>query len=143
MLTHSSYKTFTNTQLKLEGSIIRTSKNATVTLEEGIKMYKMFMIGRNNNPNRICWTTSDFGKVNVGIYNLRFITYKDKVSDTGKPLGYKEWLIQIGCHSLWFDDVKDFARYYNLQDKLNFPLDKTTEECRNNNLIHLITDKND
>lgn len=49
---HSSYKTFTNTQLKLEGNIIRTSRNATVTLEEGIKMYKMFMIGRNNNPNR-------------------------------------------------------------------------------------------
>ena len=114
---HSSYKTFTNTQLKLEGNIIITSRNATVTLEEGIKMYKMFMIGRNNNPNRTSWTTSDFGKVNVGIYNLRFITYKDKVSDTGKSLGYKEWCIQIGCHSLWLDDIKDFIKYYNLEDK--------------------------
>ena len=116
---HSSYKTFTNTQLKLEGNIIRTSRNATVTLEEGIKMYKMFMIGRNNNPNRTLWTTSDFGKVNVGIYNLRFITYKDKVSDTGKPLGYKEWCIQIGCHALWLDDIEDFIRYYHLEDKFN------------------------
>ena len=114
---HSSYRTFTNTQLKLEGNIIRTSRNATVTLEEGIKMYKMFMIGRNNNPNRTLWTTSDFGKVNVGIYNLRFITYKDKVSDTGKPLGYKEWCIQIGCHALWLDDIIDFIKYYKLEDK--------------------------
>lgn len=112
-----SYKTFTNTQLKLEGSIIRTSKNATVTLEEGIKMYKMFMIYRNNNPNRTSWTTSDFGNVKVGIYNLRFITYKDKVSDTCKSLGYKEWCIQIGCHSLWLDDIEDFIRYYHLEDK--------------------------
>lgn len=117
---HSSCRTFTNTQLKLEGSIIRTSKNATVTLEEGIKMYKMFMIGRNNNPNRTSWTTSDFGNVKVGIYNLRFITYKDKVSDSGKSLGYKEWCIQIGCHSLWLDDIKDFIKYYHLEDKFHY-----------------------
>lgn len=117
---HSSYKTFTNTQLKLEGSIIRTSRNATVTLEEGIKMYKMFMIGRNNNPNRTSWTTSDFGNVKVGIYNLLFITYKDKVSDTGKSLGYKEWCIQIGCHSLWLDDIEDFIKYYHLEDKFYY-----------------------
>lgn len=114
---YSSYKTFTNTQLKLEGNIIRTSRNATVTLEEGIKMYKMFMICRNSNPNRIFWTTSDFGNINVGIYNLRFIAYKNKVSDTGESLGYKEWCIQIGCHSLWFDDIEDFIKYYHLEDK--------------------------
>ena len=117
---YSSYKTFTNTQLKLEGNIIRTSRNATVTLEEGIKMYKMFMIGRNNNPNRMSWTTSDFGNVNVGLYNLRFIAYKDKVSDIGNSLGYKEWCIQIGCHSLWLDDIEDFIKYYHLEDKFYY-----------------------
>lgn len=117
---YSSYRTFTNTQLKLEGNIIRTSRNATVTLEEGIKMYKMFMIYRNNNPDRTTWTTSYFGRVNVGIYNLRFITYKDKVSDTGKSLGYKEWCIQIGCHSLWLDDIEDFIKYYHLEDKFHY-----------------------
>lgn len=117
---HSSCKTFTNTQLKLEGNIIRTSRNATVTLEEGIKMYKMFMIYRNNNPDRTTWTTSYFGRVNVGVYNLRFITYKDKVSDTGRPLGYKEWCIQIGCHSLWLDDIEDFIKYYHLEDKFHY-----------------------
>ena len=116
---YSSHNTFTNIQLKLEGNIIRTSRNATVTLEEGIKMYKMFKLYRANNPNRTSWTTSDFGKVNVGIYNLRFITYKDKVTDSGINLGRKEWCIQIGCHSLWLDDVEDFIRYYHLEDKFN------------------------
>lgn len=116
---YSSNKTFANTQLKLEGNVIRTSKNATVTLEEGIKMYKMFIIGRNNSPNKTHWTTSDFGNINVGIYNLRFITYKDKVTDTGTSLGYKQWLIQIGCHSLWLDDIEDFIRYYHLEDKFD------------------------
>ena len=38
---------------------------------------------------------------------------------------------------LWFDDIKAFARYYNLQDRLAFPLDRTTAECMENHLIHL------
>lgn len=116
---YSNNKTFTNTQLKLEGNIIITSRNASVTLEEGIKMYKMFIIGRTNNPNCTSWTTSNFGNVKVGIYNLRFITYKDKVSDSGTPLGYKEWCIQIGCHALWLDDIEDFIKYYHLEDKFH------------------------
>ena len=48
---------------------------------------------------------------------------------------------RIGCHTLWFDDIKDFARYYNLQDKLSFPLDKTTDECMENHLIRLPSGK--
>lgn len=82
-------------------------------------MYKMFIIGRTNNPNCTSWTTSNFGNVKVGIYNLRFITYKDKVSDSGTPLGYKEWCIQIGCHALWLDDIEDFIKYYHLEDKFH------------------------
>lgn len=116
---YSSHNTFTNTQLKLEGNIIRTSRNASVTLEEGIKMYKMFKICRANNPSCTSWTERNFGKVNVGIYNLRFITYKEKTTDTGVKLGRKEWCIQIGCHSLWLDDIEDFIRYYHLEDKFN------------------------
>lgn len=116
---YSGYNTFTNIQLKLEDNTIRTSRNATVTLEEGIKMYKMFKIFRANNPNRTSWTTSDFGKVNIGIYNLRFIVYKDKITDSGINLGRKEWCIQIGCYSLWLDDIEDFIRYYHLEDKFN------------------------
>ena len=84
---------------------------------EGIKMYRMFKIYRTNNPSCTSWTERNFGKVNVGIYNLRFITYKEKTTDTGVKLGRKEWCIQIGCHALWLDDIEDFIRYYHLEDK--------------------------
>lgn len=57
--------------------------------------------------------------------------------DEPEKSGYKEWKFCIGCHILWFDDIKDFARYYNLQDRLSFPLDRTTAECMENHLIHL------
>lgn len=119
IVNRTNYEHFNNTLLRLskDGTTIETSRYAKVPLEAGIKMYKMFMIGRRNAPNKTTWTTSNFGNVKVGIYNLRFITYKDKVTDFGKPLGYKEWLIQIGCHSLWLDDIKEFIKYYNLESK--------------------------
>ena len=63
--------------------------------------------------------------------------YENPCENTYKDLGYKEWMFRIGCHTLWFDDIKDFARYYNLQDRLSFPLDRTTAECMENHLIHL------
>ena len=132
---------FDNIQLKLKGDSVVTSKGAAVPLNLAIKLfnklYVKYFINKNVDSVVFC------NNINICCYKVRFIRYKEKVKDNGEPLGYKEWLIQIGCHSLWFDDIKDFARYYNLQDKLNFPLDKTTEECRNNNLIHLITNKND
>ena len=132
---------FDNIQLKLKGDYVITSKGVSVPLNLAIKLfnklYVKYFIDKTTDSVVFC------NNINICCYKVRFIRYKEKVKDNGEPLGYKEWLIQIGCHSLWFDDVKDFARYYNLQDKLSFPLDKTTEECRNNNLIHLITDKND
>lgn len=132
---------FDNIQLKLKGDCVITSKGASVPLNLAIKifnkLYIKYFIDKTTDSVVFC------NNINISYYKVRFIRYKEKVKDNGEPLGYKEWLIQIGCHSLWFDDIKDFARYYNLQDKLSFPLDKTTEECRNNQLIHLITDKND
>lgn len=132
---------FDNIQLKLKGDYVITSKGTSVPLNLAIKLfnnlYVKYFIDKTTDNVVFC------NNINISYYKVRFIRYKEKVKDNGEPLGYKEWLIQIGCHSLWFDDIKDFARYYNLQDKLSFPLDKTTEECRNNNLIHLITDKND
>lgn len=131
---------FDNTQLKLKGNNVVTSKGAVVKLDDAInlfnKLYIKYLVKKDEDS--VIFTNN----VSIGVYRLRFIHYREKTTDDGKPLGYKEWLIQIGCHSLWFDDVKDFARYYNLQDRLNFPLDKTTDECRDNNLIHLIKRNN-
>ena len=110
---------FDNVQLRLStyGKYIETTLGAKVPLDAAINMYRMFMIGRTNAPHKISWTTSDFGDVKVGIYNLRFITYKDKITDNKESLGYKEWLIQIGCHAIWLDDFNDFVHYYHLEDK--------------------------
>ena len=59
--------------------------------------------------------------IKVGLYNLRFIHYCTKHTDNGKTI-YNEngkptldWLIQIGCHSIWLTDVLDFINYYKLE----------------------------
>ena len=84
-----------------------------------------------------------YNEFKIGSFYVSRIDYSDKYvdithyEDKSDFLGYKEWRFRIGCHTLWFDDIKDFARYYNLQDRLSFPLDKTTEECMKNHLIHL------
>ena len=70
-------------------------------------------------------------------YEDKFVDVIDTYSDKPDNLCYKEWKFCIGCHILWFDDVKDFARYYHLQDRLAFPLNRTTAECMENHLIHL------
>lgn len=113
---------FNNTQLRLskDGKTIETSRYCSVPLDEGIKMYKLFAVLRMQYPNVNLFTPSTCDKINnikVGIYNLAFIHYKDKITDNRKSLGYKEWLIQIGCHSLWLDDINDFIKYYKLEDK--------------------------
>lgn len=107
---------FDNIQLRLTKNkkYIETSNNAKVTIEDGIRMYKFFNNLRNIDKDATQWTTSDFGNIKVGIYNLRFIQYKEKVTGN-KTLDYKEWLIQIGCHSLWLDDVNNFIQYYHLE----------------------------
>lgn len=130
---------FDNVQLKLKGDSVVTSKGATVPLNPAIKLFNSLYINHliNKDVDNVVFTNN----INICCYKLRYIRYKEKVTDDGRPLGYKEWLIQIGCHSLWFDDIKDFARYYNLQDKLNFPLDKTTQECRDNHLLHSCSKK--
>ena len=83
-------------------------------------------------------------ELKIGSFCVSSISYEDKFvdliecgQDEPKKLGYKEWKFIIGCHILWFDDIKDFARYYNLQYRLAFPLNRTTEECMENHLIHL------
>ncbi len=119
---YETQQIFDNTQLRLSenGRTIETSRHCRVPIEEGIKMYKLFNILRLKYPTFTIFTPSICDKINnvkVGIYNLRFIHYKEKVTDKNKDLGCKEWLIQIGCHSLWLDDINNFIKYYKLEDK--------------------------
>lgn len=134
---------FNNTQLRIKHSRpnwVETSRGALVPLETAINVFNQLY------TNYILSGKTEFEfKVNefkIGSFNVTECCYANKLKDnTYEPLGYKEWCFEIGCHTLWFDDIKDFARYYNLQDRLSFPLDKTTAECMENHLIHLSSGK--
>lgn len=136
---------FSNTQLRLKPgkpNWVETSRGAIVPLETAINIFNQLY------TNYILSGKTEFkfkrDEFKIGSFSVSSISYEDKFVDLIKcghdepeKLGYKEWKFCIGCHILWFDDIKDFARYYNLQDRLAFPLNRTTEECMENHLIHL------
>lgn len=123
---------FDNKQLKLseDKKEVITSGGARVTLIHAISLfntlYKKYIV-----PHLVDWVKCTLNEdyivnlidkhIHIGYYELRRIGYKEKVTDyANKPLGYKEWFVEIGCHTLWLDDVKEFVRYYHLEDKVNF-----------------------
>lgn len=136
---------FSNTQLRLKPdkpNWVETSRGAIVPLETAINVFNQLYTDYILSGKTIFrFKPYEF---KIGSFCVLSISYEDKFVDLIKcgcdepeNLGYKEWKFCIGCHILWFDDIKDFARYYNLQDKLSFPLDRTTAECMENHLIHL------
>ena len=136
---------FLNTQLRIKPdkpNWVETSRGALVPLETAINVFNRLYTDYILSGKTIFKFTSN--EFRIGSFCVSSISYEDKFVDFIKygqdetnKLGYKEWKFCIGCHILWFDDIKDFARYYNLQDKLSFPLDKSTAECMENHLIHL------
>lgn len=136
---------FPNTQLRLKPgkpNWVETSRGALVPLETAINVFNQLYTDYILSGKTMFKFTRD--EFRIGSFCVSSISYEDKFVDFIKygqdktnKLGYKEWKFCIGCHILWFDDIKDFARCYNLQDKLSFPLDKNTAECMENHLIHL------
>lgn len=136
---------FSNTQLRLKPgrpNWVETSRGAIVPLETAINVFNQLYTDYILSDKTIFKFKRDEFK--IGSFCVSSISYEDKFVDIIKcgqdepeKSGYKEWKFIIGCHILWFDDIKDFARYYNLQDRLSFPLNRTTEECMENHLIHL------
>lgn len=139
---------FPNTQLRLKPNKpnwVETSRGALVPLETAINIFNQLYTDYILSGK----TGFEFkaNKFKIGSFCVSRASYVDKFTDINryenycknihKDLGYKEWMFSIGCHTLWFDDIKDFARYYNLQDRLSFPLDRTTAECMEHHLIHL------
>lgn len=136
---------FSNTQLRLKPgkpNWVETSRGAIVPLETAINIFnQLYTDYILSGKTEFKFKRDEF---KIGSFSVSSISYEDKFVDLIKcghdepeKLGYKEWKFCIGCHILWFDDIKDFARYYNLQDRLAFPLNRTTEECMENHLIHL------
>ena len=136
---------FPNPQLRLKlgkPNWVETSRGALVPLETAINIFNQLYVDYILSGKTIFRFKHD--EFRIGSFCVSSISYEDKFVDLIKcghdepeKLGYKEWKFCIDCHTLWFDDIKDFARYYNLQDKLSFPLDRTTAECMENHLIHL------
>ena len=136
---------FPNTQLRIKvdrPNWVETSRGALVPLETAINVFNRLYTDYILSGKTIFRFKRDEFK--IGSFCVSSISYEDKFVDIIKcgydepnKLGYKEWKFCIGCHILWFDDIKDFARYYNLQNRLAFPLNRTTEECMENHLIHL------
>lgn len=119
-------RVFKNIQLRLnlKTNIVITSNNASVPLHEAVTLFNFLY---NQYFSRYAYTNTDdyfidFTKrnVRVGYYNLRHICFTEKKTDSGERLGYMEWRIQIGCHTLWLDDIKEFCRYYHLEDMVRF-----------------------
>lgn len=136
---------FSNTQLRLKPgkpNWVETSRGAIVPLETAINVFNRLYTDYILSGKTIFRFKRD--EFRIGSFCVSSISYEDKFVDIIKcgqdepeKSGYKEWKFIIGCHILWFDDIKDFARYYNLQNRLAFPLNRTTEECMENHLIHL------
>lgn len=99
---------------------IETSANASVTLDQAIKMYKLYKVTiAKDNPQIGTIIKHDFSNktINVGLYNLKNITYRQKQTNSGILLDKWEYVVVIGCHHIWIDDFMNFIRYYNLEDK--------------------------
>lgn len=136
---------FPNTQLRIKidkPNWVETSRGALVPLETAINIFNQLYVDYILSGKTIFRFKRD--EFRIGSFCVSSISYEDKFvdliecgHDEPEKLGYKEWKFCIGCHILWFDDIKDFARYYNLQYRLAFPLNRTTEECMEKHLIHL------
>lgn len=130
---------FSNTQLRLTNSkqTVNTSRHASVSLVDAIKMWKLYKVitkdikGTEEDPIMIRLEDRHY---NVGIYNLRAIQYNQKKTDDGKLLDKWEWCVVIGCHYIWIDDFIDFIDYYNLYDlfDIKFPKEKIKETTKVN-----------
>ena len=116
--------TFENIQLRLikNKKLIETSKYASVPYDSAKELWHKFIIWINSNRvTENPYFSFNNKNIKVGLYNLRFIRYCTKHTDNGKTI-YNEngkpildWLIQIGCHSIWLTDVLDFINYYKLE----------------------------
>lgn len=139
-ITRALCNRFTNTQLRIKPNKpnwVETSRGALVPLDVAIRIFnKLYIDCILSGKTEFKFQYNQF---RIGSFYVSRCEYIDKYDETPSHnyLGYKEWCFVIGCHTLWFDDIKDFARFYNLQDSLSFPLDKTTAECMENKLIHV------
>lgn len=118
--TFRTYSYLDTVQLRLtrtKKECVETSKGAIVPLCDAISLYKLYMkLTKNEYPNEDTTIRLEDRNFKVGIYNLRGMYYKTKVTDEGRVLDYKEWCIVVGCHHIWMDDFRTFMNHFKLNN---------------------------
>ncbi len=100
--------------------LVETSNNASVTLDQAVLMYNLYKHTIfNDNPQEGIIIKHEFNNRNIkiGLYNLRYIEFRQKQTDNGKLLDKWTYVVVIGCHRIWIDDFMSFVKYYNLENK--------------------------
>lgn len=109
---------FDNIQLKLYNDTIITSNNASVSINEAIKCYKLLQVCKEKHDKEGQNIFSFIDQhIQIGIYNLIEMSYIQKYKDKGELLPITTWLIRIGCHKIWLDDFENFVHYYHLEEQ--------------------------
>lgn len=130
-ITQKLYAKFDNIQLKLYNNTIVTSNNASVSINDAIKCYRLLQacIEKHNKEGQNIFSFVA-KNILIGIYNLIEISYVPKYKDDGTPLPITTWLIRIGCHKIWLDDFEDFVHYYHLEDKFGIKHDNKNKQIK-------------
>lgn len=125
------YVKFDNIQLKLYNNTIVTSNNASVSINDAIKCYRLLQacIEKHNKEGQNIFSFVA-QNILIGVYNLIEISYIPKYKDDGTPLPVTTWLIRIGCHKIWLDDFEDFVHYYHLEDKFGIKHDNKNKPIK-------------
>lgn len=118
--TYITNNRFQNTQLRLstDNKNIETSRYCAVPLQSAIMLYGVFKgVTKVYGKTPVNDVKVDFSDKNirVGAYQLLNIKYTEKVTDDDIDLGFKDWIVQVGCHRLWITDFIDFVHYYRLE----------------------------
>ena len=106
-------------QLKLskDNKYVETSRSCVVSLEDAIRLFRIFrvVVERNSNVEEF---DIDYRSKQImcGRYQLLKI-YKSKKIDiiVNPDEETPQNIIVIGCHYIWYQDVVEFIKYYKLE----------------------------
>lgn len=90
--------------MRIKDSCIETTRNARVSYEDGMKLFKLFNRVRNEVPPTR-FTSKE--EIKVGVYNFRNI-----------ELDGEHWYCNVGCHKIRDTEVDLFIERNNLQEWL-------------------------
>lgn len=106
-------------QLKLskDNKYVETSRNCVVSLEDAIRLFRIFKLVVERNSNVEEFDIDYHSKqIMCGRYQLLKI-YKSKKIDiiVNPDEETPQNIIVIGCHYIWYQDVIEFIKYYKLE----------------------------